>query len=98
MLIQMLGTRRIAMGSDYPYPLGEIDLSPLDATGIVRRIYPGHMIRHLPESPEGMNDAWEHFHWLTRETSDGVRDLPLISAGQKQQLLSETAKAWLKWK
>ncbi len=34
MLIAMMGVERIAMGSDYPYPLGE-------------RNYPGYMIEHL---------------------------------------------------
>jgi aminocarboxymuconate-semialdehyde decarboxylase len=98
MLIQMLGTRRIAMGSDYPYPLGEMDTATSETVDPVRRIYPGHMIRHLPESLEEMDEAWQHFHWLARETSDGSRNLPLISARQKQQLLSETAKEWLNWK
>lgn len=41
MLIRLLGAHRIAMGSDYPYPLGEMD--PTGKTGI----YPGHMVEHL---------------------------------------------------
>lgn len=41
MLIAQMGAERIAMGSDYPYPLGELDT-------IGRKgIYPGHMIEHL---------------------------------------------------
>ena len=98
MLIQMLGTRRIAMGSDYPYPLGEMDITRPDSDDQARNIYPGHMIQHLPESLEDMKGAWQHFHWLTRETADGPRRLPLISSEQKKQLLSETAKEWLNWK
>lgn len=57
MLIEMFGADRIAMGSDYPYPLGEID--PFDAaTGLdprgnrcpypeTKRIYPGHGVDTL---------------------------------------------------
>lgn len=37
MLIALLGANRIAMGSDYPYPLGEMGAA----------LYPGHMIEHL---------------------------------------------------
>jgi aminocarboxymuconate-semialdehyde decarboxylase len=98
MLIEMLGTRRVAMGSDYPYPLGEMGTTPFDSADPLRNIYPGHMIHHLPETMEEMEAAWQHFHWLTRDTADGPRRLPLISSKQKLQLLSETAKEWLKWK
>ncbi len=57
MLIEKFGVERIAMGSDYPYPLGEID--PFDAaTGLdpkgnkcpyktAKGIYPGHIVDHL---------------------------------------------------
>ena len=41
MLIALMGVERIAMGSDYPYPLGEIDLRG------IKKIYPGHLIEHL---------------------------------------------------
>jgi hypothetical protein len=98
MLIQMLGTRRVAMGSDYPYPLGEMDIVPANSSDPVRNIYPGHMILNLPESLDEMENAWQHFHWLTRTTADGPRSLPIISATQKRQLLSETAQEWLNWK
>ena len=38
MLIAQMGAERIAMGSDYPYPLGEMD-------------YPGKLIEHLDITP-----------------------------------------------
>jgi len=104
MLIHLLGASRVAMGSDYPYPLGEIDPLSLDISDPdyqsrpARGIYPGHMIKHLPESPDDMETAWQHFHWLARDTADGPRHLPLLTASQKKQLLSETAKEWLRWK
>ncbi len=40
LLIAQLGVERIAMGSDYPYPLGELDV--IGKKGI----YPGHMAEH----------------------------------------------------
>jgi aminocarboxymuconate-semialdehyde decarboxylase len=63
MLIDLLGVDRIAMGSDYPYPLGELD--PFDTptrcnaqghacpTPKPKGIYPGHGVEHL----EGLTDA-----------------------------------------
>ncbi len=58
MLIQAFGVERIAMGSDYPYPLGEIDpfdgQTMQDAKGNqcpypqAKGIYPGHMVENLP--------------------------------------------------
>jgi aminocarboxymuconate-semialdehyde decarboxylase len=91
MLIKALGTNRIAMGSDYPYPLGE-----MGAVGD-KRIYPGHMIEHLPEVSGDMDAAWAHFHWLSRETADGPRDLPYLSRERKERMLAGTAKEWLAW-
>lgn len=56
-LVEMLGIDRVAMGSDYPYPLGEID--PFDAETLVnlygykcpypeaKGIYPGHAVEHM---------------------------------------------------
>ncbi len=41
MLIAQMGAARIALGSDYPYPLGELD------TIGEKGIYPGHLIEHL---------------------------------------------------
>jgi aminocarboxymuconate-semialdehyde decarboxylase len=38
MLVSMFGAERIAMGSDYPYPLGELDVIG------EKKIYPGHLI------------------------------------------------------
>ena len=57
MLIEVLGAGRIAVGSDYPYPLGEID--PFDPQTLLdpkgnrcphpraKGIYPGHLVEHL---------------------------------------------------
>ncbi len=89
MLMQSLGAGRIAMGSDYPYPLGEID--PVGGKGI----YPGHMIEHLPETKDAMAAAWERFHWLPCDNADGARELPCLTKAQKQRILSGTAKEWL---
>lgn len=62
-LISMLGVERVAMGSDYPYPLGEID--PFDAETLkdprgnacpyprAKGIYPGYAAEHLG----GLSDA-----------------------------------------
>ncbi len=63
MLIEILGAKRLAVGSDYPYPLGEIDpfdkqtrrdpkgnLCPYPET---KGIYPGFAAEHL----EGISDA-----------------------------------------
>jgi aminocarboxymuconate-semialdehyde decarboxylase len=105
MLIHTLGTNRVAMGSDYPYPLGEMD--PFHARighddngnpcpyGVPKGIYPGHMIEHLPETPTDMAAAWQHFHWLPGENADGSRCLPCLSDAQKKQLLYKTAQVWL---
>lgn len=61
-LIEMLGVERVAMGSDYPYPLGEID--PFDAETLLdpkgnkcpypkaKGIYPGSAVESL-----GLSDA-----------------------------------------
>jgi aminocarboxymuconate-semialdehyde decarboxylase len=105
LLIQTLGVNRIAMGSDYPYPLGEIDpfdaKSGKDSQGNARPydagkgIYPGHMIEHLPTSAADRASAWEHFNWLPRDNSDGPRQLPSLTETQKRRILSGTAKEWL---
>jgi aminocarboxymuconate-semialdehyde decarboxylase len=92
MLVDLLGANRIAMGSDYPYPLGEID-----SIG-KKKIYPGHLIEHLPETKDEMKAAWKHFSWLPSSNADGARNLPCLTAAQKQRLLSGTAKEWLGWK
>lgn len=39
MLVEMLGAERVAMGSDYPYPLGELD--PIGKRGL----YPGYCVQ-----------------------------------------------------
>lgn len=92
MLLQKtIGVNRIAMGSDYPYPLGEM------GAGGDKAIYPGHMIEHLPEDDSQMEAAWAHFHWFSRETADGPRHLPYVSRERKERMLSGTAKEWLAW-
>lgn len=63
MLIALLGVERIAMGSDYPYPLGEMEPfnadTRLDTMGNrcpypnPKGLYPGHLIEHL----EGLSDT-----------------------------------------
>ena len=104
-LVEMIGASRMAMGSDYPYPLGEID--PFDAQSkkdpkgnaapypATKGIYPGHMIEHLPGPDTDMKKAWEHFNWLPQENADGLRNLPRLSDEQKDRMLSGTAKEWL---
>jgi len=105
-LVHTLGINRIAMGSDYPYPLGEVDpfdnnthkdpkgnACPYEKT---KNIYPGHMIEHLPESDADMAKAWEHFHWIPHRDAGGdPRILPCLTDKQKQRMLSGTAKEWL---
>ncbi len=93
MLMQMLGTHRIAMGSDYPYPLGEMD--PFGNDTATKGIYPGHMIEHLPGSESDMALAWQHFPWLPGDNADGARALPRLTDAQKNRLLHGTAKEWL---
>lgn len=63
MLVDLMGAERIALGSDYPYPLGEVD--PFDANTLqdpkgnkcpyekTKGIYPGWHIENL----EGVTDA-----------------------------------------
>jgi aminocarboxymuconate-semialdehyde decarboxylase len=109
LLLHQLGVERVAMGSDYPYPLGEID--PFDAAtscnpqgdavpyAARKGIYPGHMIEHLPEeeSDAAIEAAWEAFHWLPRQMPSGERRLPVLTRQEKQRMLAETAKEWLGW-
>ncbi len=73
MLTELLGAKRVAMGSDYPYPLGEID--PFDAATLLdpkgnkcpypetKGIYPGHAAEHLEGISE--NDR----QWLLSGTA-----------------------------
>lgn len=105
MLACLLGSSRMAMGSDYPYPLGEVD--PFDPDTLedpkrnrcpyprTKNIYPGHMVEHLPGRNDDIEQAWEHFNWLPRENADGPRDLPRLTAWQKENILHLTAKTWL---
>ena len=105
MLTEVLGSSRMALGSDYPYPLGEVD--PFDAKTLedpkqnkcpysqTKNIYPGHMTEHLPTGPADQDKAWEHFNWLPRSNADGERELPTLSETQKENILYKTAKRWL---
>lgn len=105
MLVDVLGSKRIAMGSDYPYPLGEIDpfntASKQDPKGNhcpypdTKGIYPGHMIEHLPSSDTEQDTAWTHFNWLHNSNADGRRNLPVLTQDQRENMLHKTAKEWL---
>jgi hypothetical protein len=97
MLVKTMGAERIAMGSDYPYPLGEMEpfAGGKDNLGNgcpykqPKGIYPGHMVEHLPEPGGNMSEALAHFPWL------GASELPALTAAQKERILSGTAKEWL---
>lgn len=89
MLLNTLGAHRLAMGSDYPYPLGELDVVGK------KKIYPGYMIEHLPAAASDVEAAWDCFPWLERENADGPRALPCLTDAQKERLLCGTAKEWL---
>ncbi len=105
MIVDLFGSSRIAVGSDYPYPLGEVD--PFDAQTLQdpkgnkapyskgKEIAPGHMVEHLPSCSADMDKAWAHFNWLTESNADGTRDLPILSQTQKDNMLHLTAKKWL---
>ena len=105
-LTHTIGVNRIALGSDYPYALGELD--PFDPkTGKdnlgnsvpydkAKAIFPGHMIEHLPGMNTKMEDAWAHFPWIPHlDAGQSLRTLPRLSEAQKQRMLSGTAKEWL---
>jgi len=106
MLLETLGAARIATGSDYPYPLGEIE--PFDAKtrkdqlgndcpyASPKNIYPGHMVEHLPAADDDMAAAWKNFPWIPPENAAGeMRNLPRLTAEQRTRILSGTAKEWL---
>jgi aminocarboxymuconate-semialdehyde decarboxylase len=105
MLVNELGSRRVAMGSDYPYPLGEID--PFDSKSLCdpqgntcpyperKGIYPGHMIEHLPTTVPERRLALAHFNWLARSNADGPRRLPLFKPFELDNMLFGAAKCWL---
>lgn len=89
-LLGTLGASRIAMGSDYPYPLGEMEFPDTDG------IYPGHMIEHLPGLDTDMKEAWAHFDWINPHRQDGsCAELPRLDDAQRQRILSGTAREWL---
>jgi aminocarboxymuconate-semialdehyde decarboxylase len=98
LLVQMMGAGRVAMGSDYPYPLGETDpfgADGRDALGNAcpypqgKRIHPGHMIENLPEPGGDMAASCASFPWLHAD------ELPVLTAAQKDSILHKTAKEWL---
>lgn len=86
-LLSSIGSDRVVMGSDYPYPLGEAD--PMGKKGI----YPGHMIEHLPEPGQDNDEAWAHFPWI--KTTEPRPPLPQLTENEKQRILCENAKRWL---
>lgn len=105
-LLHTIGANRIAMGSDYPYPLGEID--PFDPQTMqdpkgnqcpydqVKGIYPGHMVEHLPAADTDMAQAWQYFPWIPKADAGGSpRTLPCLNDTERQRILSGTAKEWL---
>lgn len=105
-LLHTIGANRIAMGSDYPYPLGEIDpFDPdtrKDSLGNecpyeqAKGIYPGHMIENLPGADTPMDEAWAHFPWIPRTDAGGApRVLPRLADDERQRMLSGTAREWL---
>ena len=105
MLVDILGSKRIAVGSDFPYPLGEVD--PFDCSSLLdpkgnrcpythsKKIYPGHMVEHLPSTEAQQEEAWKHFNWLPKANSDGSRSLPILSNQQKENILFRTGREWL---
>lgn len=89
-LLGTLGAGRIAMGSDYPYPLGEV------ADGGRKALYPGHMIENLPGPDTNMTAAWRRFDWIDPQRADGtVAELPRLCDAERQRILSGTAREWL---
>jgi aminocarboxymuconate-semialdehyde decarboxylase len=101
MLTDVIGVDRVALGTDYPYPLGEIDSFNAQTYRDVmdnecpyeerKGIYPGHMIEHLPHSAGGEKKAWAHFNWLPQ----AGRKLPVYNAEEKDRMLAGTAREWL---
>ena len=89
--VDTLGVDRIAMGSDYPYPLGELDV--IGKKGL----YPGYMVEHLPVTRQDMQKAWQAFPWLSPSHATDSRALLCLNEDQKQHILSGTAKEWLAW-
>lgn len=105
-LVHTIGVNRIALGSDYPYPLGEIDpfdpQTGRDALGnecpyeTLKGIYPGHMIERLPGPDTDMELAWRNFPWIPRTDAGGhPRGLPRLTDDERARMLAGTAKEWL---
>lgn len=105
MLIDVMGSSRMAMGSDYPYPLGEQEpFGPESRRDILgnecpysgpKSIYPGHMIEHLPSSFAEAAEARNYFGWLPDRNADGPRPLPMLTPHEKGHMLFGTARRWL---
>lgn len=106
MLLETMGAGRIAMGSDYPYPLGEIEPfyaeTKKDRLGndcpyhAPKGIYPGHMVDHMPAPDTDMTAAWKKFPWIPSQDAAGnTRHLPCLTDAQRARILSGTAKEWL---
>lgn len=106
MLLDTMGAGRIAVGSDYPYPLGEME--PFDAATkkdqlgndcpypAPKGIYPGYMVEHLPAPDDDLQPAWQNFPWIPAKDMDGnLRHLPRLTDTMRARILSGTAKEWL---
>ena len=106
MLLDTMGAGRIAVGSDYPYPLGEME--PFEARtkkdqlgndcpyAAPKGLYPGHMVEHLPAPDTNLEQAWKNFAWIEDKDRDGnLRNLPRLIDAQRARILSGTAKEWL---
>jgi len=70
-LISIFGSNRIALGSDYPFPLGEMP-SVAPTTGEVIKAYPGHMIEENDLDLDTKNQIlWRTaLEFLGRDTKD----------------------------
>ena len=60
LLIDRYGSDRICLGSDYPFPLGEVE-SVAPITGEHLDVYPGHMIEHAKLLND--NEKKDLFHY-----------------------------------
>jgi len=70
-LIELFGPERIALGSDYPFPLGEMP-SVAPVTGEEITVYPGHMIEECDLDADTKNQILHRtaLEFLGRKESD----------------------------
>lgn len=64
-LVDQVGAGKVALGSDFPFPLGEV-ASVAPVTGEVLNIYPGQRVQSLPLKPADISMllAGTAFEWL----------------------------------